>query len=153
MNTKWTKKIVCTLVLGCMLLAFGSLALAHDHQGCPPPKCECDGAMPPERPDPADMERHITSSLNKLVTEGTITQEQADKLLNLFKQKDSQRKADMEKMKAMSPEDRDAYLHQQQPHHHPDFINEFKNAAGLSDEQAKSVDEVLRPPHGSKPPC
>jgi hypothetical protein len=146
MKIKLAKKVVSGLVIGCLSLSFGTLALAHDRQDGPPPRG--DFALP------ADREHHLSSKLDKLVSDNLITQDQADKLLNFFKQKDSQReaerKADMDKMKDMSPDERHAYL-EQKFSQHPDFITELKSIADLSDEQAKNVADAIRPPHGPRP--
>jgi hypothetical protein len=148
MKIKFAKKVVSGLVIGCLSLSLGTLALAHDRQEGPPPRD--DFAIPSDMPNPADMEHHISSRLDKLVSESLITRDQADKILNFFQQKDSQRKADMEKMKDMSPDERHAYL-EQQFSHHPDFITELKGIADLSNEQAKGVADAIRPPHGPRP--
>jgi hypothetical protein len=148
MKTSLQKKIAFGMSVGCLCLLLGSLALAHDRLKDPMP----DGGprLQAGMPDPAEMERHIASNLDKLVNENTLTRDQADKVLSFFKQKASERKADMDKMKAMSPRNRQVYL-QQNFSSPPDFINDLKNAADLSDEQAKSVAEALRPPHGPGP--
>ncbi|HEY3424500.1 MAG TPA: hypothetical protein VGL27_06865 [Negativicutes bacterium] len=152
MKIKLAKKVISGLVIGCLSLSFGTLALAHDRQEGPPPRD--DFAIPTDRPNPADREHHISSKLDKLVSENLITRDQADKLLNFFKQKDSQReaerKADMDKMKDMSPDERHTYL-EQKFSFHPDFITELKGIADLSDEQAKDVADAIRPPHGPRP--
>ncbi len=152
MKINLAKKVATGLVIGCLSLSFGTLALAHDRQEGPPPRG--DLALPADMPNPADREHHISSKLVKLVSDNLITQDQADKLLNFFKQKDSQheaeRKADMDKMKDMSPDERHAYL-EQKFSQHPDFITELKSIADLSDEQAKNVADAIRPPHGPRP--
>jgi polyhydroxyalkanoate synthesis regulator phasin len=147
MNQNFTKKIVSGLVVGCFSLSFGAIALAHDVQNDPMPK---SGMHDANFPNPENREKHIKDGLDKLVKEGTITQDQAAKLVNFFKEKDSQRKSEMEKMKAMNPEDRETY-HQQMFNKRPDILQELKNIADLSDEQAKTVADVVRPPHRPGP--
>ncbi len=56
----------------------------------------------------------------------------------------------MGKMRSMTPKERDTY-HQQKFNQHPDLIKELKDIAGLSDEQAKAVADVTRPPHRPSP--
>lgn len=101
-------------------------------------------------PNPGDMRQHVNKVLDKLVNQGTLTRDQADKVLYFFKEKDKERKNDMEVMKDMTPEDREAYLHEKF-NKRPDFIKELQNAADLSDEQAKTVADAIRPPHRPNP--
>lgn len=144
MNQQAAKKIVSGLIMGCLTLSFGALALAHDGEQGPPPGPGIK--IQEHRPHPEDKQQHISKALDKLASEGTITQDQVDKLESFFKKKDTERRADMEKMKNMSPEDRDAYL-KEKFNNRPDFINDIKTAAELTEEQAKAVAEALRPPH------
>ena len=141
MKTKLIKKMVCGLTIGCLVLSLGGLALAHDGSDN-----DIRPNHPPQEgmPNPGDMEHHINKSLEKLVNEGTITQNQSDKIMHFFKEKDSQRKIEMEKTSF-----------QQKSKKHPDMIAELKDIADLSDEQSKIVADALRPPHGPNPngPC
>jgi polyhydroxyalkanoate synthesis regulator phasin len=152
MKKSISKKMVSGLLIGCFSLSFGAIALAHNVQDGPISK---PGMHDANFPNPENREKHIKNGLDQLVKEGTITQDQATKLVNFFKEKDSQRKAEMEKMKDMSPEDRENY-HQQMFNKRPDILQELKNIADLSDEQAKTVADVVRPPHRPGPeggPC
>lgn len=138
-----TKRTICKLLIGCFCLSVGTVVLADEPDKPPMPKC---GVFAPhERPDPAAIERHISERLQKLVDDQIITKEQSTKLLAFFKEKAAERKADMEKMKEMSPEERDAYL--KEKFKHPDMVTELQNAGGLSSNQANAVDAALRPPH------
>jgi polyhydroxyalkanoate synthesis regulator phasin len=147
MKKYFTKKMVSGLVIGCFSLSFGTIALAHDVQNDPLLR---PGMHDAKFPNPENREKHINDILDNLVEEGTITQDQATKLLNFFKEKDSQRKSEMEKMKTMSPEERETY-HQQMFNKRPDILQELKDIADLSDEQAKTVSDLVRPPHRPGP--
>ncbi len=144
MKTKLTKKFCSGLAIGCLFLTLGGLAAAHDINRDPLP-APCAAAQF-SRPDPADMEQHVCAVLGKLVEQQTISREQADKILSFFKEKELQRQADFEKMKSMSPEDRKNNF-EQRPHDHPNLIKDLTTAAGLSEDQAKTVADALRPPH------
>ena len=141
MKTNW-QKLACSVLVGCLTLALAVMVSAH---------------KPPEGgPDPAEIERHLRSQLDGLVTNSTITQAQSEKIVAMFRQKDAERQADHEKIRQMSPEDRDAYMQKnclqrcsQQP---PDFAKDLVSIAGLSSEQASVVSEALRPPRRSAPP-
>lgn len=148
MKQQVAKKIVSGLIMGCLTLSFGALALAHDGERGPMPGP--DIKMQEDRHHPGNRQEHLNKILDKLASEGKITQDQVGKLKSFFKEKDTERRADMEKMKDMSPEDRDTYL-KEKFKNHPDFINDIKTAAELSEEQVKEVAEALRPPHGPNP--
>lgn len=96
-----------------------------------------------------EMEQRMTNNLKNMVEKGTISQTQADQLAKFFKEKGEQRKAEFEKIKNMTPEERKTYREQNRKDR-PNFINEIKAAADLSDDQAKAVAETLRP---HKRPC
>lgn len=148
MKTKITKKIMSGLAVGCLLLSLGGLVAAQEVSADQPP-APCVSAQF-DRPSPADMEQHISAALGKLVEQQTITQEQSDKILAFFKEKELQRKAEFEKVKAMSPEERKTYF-EQRPHERHDLVNDLAVSAGLSADQAKTVADALRPPRGPHP--
>ncbi|HWR44994.1 hypothetical protein [Sporomusa sp.] len=130
MKTKLSKRIVSVVVTGCLFLSLGTVALANNGPGDQPPRhgVTAEPGMPP---DPANSEQHIGNMLSKLIKEGTISKEQADKIKDFFKQKA-----------------------EQHVNHAPDFIGELRSKAELSEEQAKAVADALRPPHRpNKPVC
>lgn len=88
--------------------------------------------------------QQMAENLNKLVTDGTITQDQSDSIASFMKEKMDQMKADMEKVKQMTPEERKAHFDE---HHKTpgQFIEDLKAAAGLNDDQAKAVLKALHP--------
>jgi hypothetical protein len=118
------RNIVGGLVLSCLVFPFGSLAFAASvDPGNPNP----NGAFcqPPDgRPD---FVEHIEAGLTNLVSDGTITVEQKDALVNFFKEKDKERKAAQDKK-------------------HDDMLQEITRAGQLTPEQTKKVDDALRPP-------
>lgn len=147
MNSKQVKKMICGLTLGCFALTVGAVAMADNTTSAPAkPGCRQEEKMSPEM-----MQQRLSQQLNVLVSQGTITQNQANKALQFFKDKAEERQAEMDKMKALSPEERHAQMEQKRGQH-PDFVNELKVAAGLSSEQAKAVADALRPAHGPKGP-
>ncbi|CUH95041.1 hypothetical protein P22_1110 [Propionispora sp. 2/2-37] len=148
MNLSTRKKLVSGLIIGCLALSLGSLAFADEMKTCPPPQAENEATC--RASNHPGGEKQLSDSLTKLVTEGTITQEQADKIQTFFKEKAAERQAAFEKMKKMTPEQRQAYLKKKSPRH-SDLINDLKSAAGLSQEQAQVVAETLRPPRPFPP--
>lgn len=109
-------------------------------------KLVAEELRPPMHPRMKDFGKHVRDNLNNLVAQNTITQTQADQVLAFFKAKGEEHKANFEKVKGMTPEERHTYMEQ----HRPDInkmIAELKASANLSDEQAKAVFESLRPHH------
>jgi len=129
------KKAVCGTIVVCLLLSVCGLALA----ACPGPNPD----MP--KPDPQEIERQIAEKLDKLIDAGTITQDQSDRVLKYWREKERQRQADFEKMKDMSPDERKAYMDSKKKDQ-PDIIAVLTKDIGLSKEQAKDVAEAIRPP-------
>lgn len=137
MNIRITKRIVSTLVAGCLLLSLGTAALAKNAPQDQPPQAY-PLAGPGQPPDPAGRERQLEKALAQLVKDETISQKQADKLLDFFKQKAEARRQEMEKR-------------QQEKEN---FIRDLQQTAGLSADQAKAVAAALRPPHPpARPEC
>jgi hypothetical protein len=103
---------------------------------------------------PKDIVQHVTQSLKNLVSNGTITQEQSEQVLSFLKEKEAERQADFDKTKDMSPEERKAYFDQHRPKCKPDIVNDLMINAGLSEDQAKTVADAIRPPQPptSEPP-
>lgn len=111
-------------VLLVMLISFACSGLAFA-QSEPP-------AVPP--PNGSQIENH----LKKLVDKGTITSDQSQKILELFKSKAAEHKPGAQRPDGPPPDGKG-----------PDIVQDLVKAAGLSEEQAKVVAEELRPP---KPP-
>ncbi len=142
MATYGKKAVLCMVLAGAML-AMSGLALA----GHPGPD---EGMMP--KPEPQEIERHIGEKLAKLVDAGTITQDQSDRVLKLWREKDQERRADFTAMKSMNPDERKAYIAKKRQEK-PDIVGDLVKAAGLSEEQAKAVADAVRPPrppHGAR---
>ncbi|MCE5285842.1 MAG: hypothetical protein LLG02_08350 [Pelosinus sp.] len=144
------KKIAVGLLLGSLCaLSVGTAVFAssqNNQDGTPSAMCQDFRSDKGEHQRPHPMMEAAKEKLDKLVKDGAISEEQKSKLVAFFNQKGTEMKANMEKMKGMSQEERQAYF-QQMRNQHPDFVGEIKNAAGLTDDQAKSVLEALRPKH------
>lgn len=121
------------LLAGLLAVSTAGTVLAH-------------GPGPESGQRPPDMMEHITNNLKDLVSDGTISQEESDKILGFFEEKDARMKADFEKTKDMTPEERREYFDKNRPKDCPDMVKDLMNAAGLSEDQAKKVAGALRPP-------
>ncbi len=85
-----------------------------------------DAILPPKPPGigmPSDMEQQIIYSINKLVSAGTINQDQADKVINYLKQNKPDPSKNIDPFK---------------------IANDLKNI-GLTDQQVQAIVELIRP--------
>lgn len=114
-----------------------------------------DKAKGPETPDPSPMEQHLRTQLDKLTMANTISSEQADKIVQFFRQKGEERKAEHEKIQQMKPDERASYMQRnclKRCVQAPNPIKELMDKVGLTTEQAEAVADALRPPHHPAPP-
>lgn len=108
-------------------------------------------ALRPPMPNHKEMITHIQTTLNRLAAEGTISTAQANQLFAFFEEKAKEHQTEFEEAKKMTPEERHAYLESRKGAP-PDILADLEAAANLSKEQAQAVAEMVRPPHGPKPP-
>lgn len=148
MKIKWHKRILSALVLGSLAL---SLAAAGMAQAAAAPGDGPDSIQADRPPHPGDHVQRLQATLSKLMEKKVIDAEQSHRVMLFFQQKDAERKAEWEKRKGMTSEERDAYLEQQciqRCKKRPDLIKDLMENAGLSQEQAKALAQEMRPPHG-----
>lgn len=145
----FNKKIATGLLIGSLCaLSIGATVFANSdasatEQSANRPGFKADKGMPFHQ---HKMMEEAKTKLDKLVSEGVISEDQKTKLISIFKEKAAQMKTNMEKLRDMSPEERQAQFKQFRDSH-PDFFAEIKAAAGLSDDQMKAVATALRPQH------
>lgn len=147
MKANWKTKLVSGLILGSLVLSLTAIVAAQEPSGGP------DGGPPAQldKPRPEDHAKRLRASLDKLVEKKILEPDQSHRVMLFFQQKDDERKAEWDKMKGMTPEDRDTYMQQQcilRCQKRPDLIKDLVEGAGLSQEQAKAVAQEMRPPHG-----
>jgi Tfp pilus assembly protein PilP len=83
-----------------------------------------------------------TSQLDKLAAAGTLTKEQVSKVLEYVKQKQENRTAEMEKVKAMTEEERTAYF-KNAIHDKTDIWTQLVADKVLTQEQADAVAKAI----------
>ncbi len=93
----------------------------------------------------------ITNKLNELVEKGTISKEQVAKVIEGIKQQESERKAEMDKIKSMTKDERDAYFKSLKGQK-GDFLKKLVDDKTLTQEQANAIRKVIRMPHGKDMP-
>lgn len=88
----------------------------------------------------------IKSKLSSLVTAGTITQDQEDKIEDFIQQKNEERKSEMDNLKNMSTSDRKSYLEQKKSEGKPDLLKDLVSANIISKDQANSIGSLTPTP-------
>lgn len=88
----------------------------------------------------------IKSKLSSLVTAGTITQDQEDKIEDFIQQKNEERKSEMDTLKNMSASDRKSYLEQKKSEGKPDLLKDLVSANIISQDQANSIGNLTPTP-------
>ncbi len=131
-------KLCRTILLGLLCFSFAGVALAGAPQAAPPQDYF------------KTFMQHTEETLKMLVAQGTITNQQKGKIIDMYKKKDAERREEFKKTKKMTPAEREAYSKSKMktPRTH-NTINNLINAAGLSEAQAKLVAKELYPQHHS----
>ncbi len=148
MKNTWKKRLMSGLILGSLVLSLTAVVAAEETQGGPPPGPD---TMQAGKPGHDDHVKRLRAGLDKLVEKKVLESEQAHRVMLFFQQKDTERKAEWEKMKGMTTEERDAYMQQQclqRCKKRPDLVKDLMEGAGLSQAQARAVAQEMRPPHG-----
>lgn len=94
-------------------------------------------------------EQRINNGLKTLVDKKTITQAQADKVLSQLKADHQNKKALFEKIKNMTPEQRQQYFKNNKPAHQNPLQELVKNGT-ITQDQAKAIAQTIFSHHGHK---
>jgi polyhydroxyalkanoate synthesis regulator phasin len=92
--------------------------------------------------NPEQMKSQFNARLSSLVEQGTITSDQSAAILALIAQQDADRKAEMEKIKDMTPTERKAYL-QENKTLRTNPLAELVAAGTLTQAQADEVAKIF----------
>lgn len=87
--------------------------------------------------------QNFKEKLDSLVKSGTITQAQEDKILSLIKQKEDERKAEMEKVKNMTEEQRKEYFKQNKVKAKGDIFKELVEQNVITQQQADTIKNTI----------
>lgn len=95
-----------------------------------------------------EMQSRMTTNMSSLVEDGTITSAQSDAILAAMKEEQTERQAEMEKVKAMTTEEREAYFQANQPTR-GNCLAELVSAGTITQEQADAVQQAIGGPRGA----
>ena len=151
MNINWSKKLASGLVVSSLLLSL-AVAMAAEPPNAPPgPNPD---AVQTGKPRPENHAQRLRATLKKLVEKKIIETDQAHRVILFFHQKDTERKAEWDKIQALSADERETYMQQQciqRCQKRPDLVKDLMEGAGLTQDQAKAVADEMRPPRGPGP--
>lgn len=91
----------------------------------------------------AERLKEISSGLEGLINKGTITKEQANRIIDSMKSKDQERKALYEKTRNMTPEEKKAYFEKLRGEKRG-FLSDMVNKGELTEEQADAVRQIIK---------
>jgi hypothetical protein len=106
--------------------------------------------MKGDRPDPAANQTKMKETLTGLVQKGTITQTQMDSVLTSMEKIQTERQAEMEKMKSMTQTERQNYM-QQLKDNRQNPITQLVGDKVITSEQAQAIRDAMpqRPQYGN----
>ena len=93
------------------------------------------------------MQSRLTEGLTTLVNDKTITSEQSDAIQAALKEEQAQRQAEMEKVKAMTSEERQAYFQENKPEQNS-CLADLVTAGTITQVQADAVQKAIGGHHG-----
>lgn len=88
---------------------------------------------------PGFMAEGFKTQLDALVKAGTISQEQADKITSYINKKEEERKAEMDKVKAMTEDQRKAYFESKKPLKKVDMFKDLVDQKVITQAQADAI--------------
>ncbi|AWI04452.1 hypothetical protein [Clostridium drakei] len=92
---------------------------------------------------PADK---MKTQLDTLVTAGTITQDEETKIVNYFTEKQTERQAEMDKVKNMTETERKAYFESEKTTEKTDMFSELVTAGIISQDKADAIKAAMPAP-------
>ncbi|MHC1684701.1 MAG: hypothetical protein AB6733_17450 [Clostridiaceae bacterium] len=110
---------------------------------------EAASSIQPETTKIAQLEKghkgRFNLDLTKFVEDGTISKEQADKINALLEQKKAEKRAEMEKVKSMTEEEKKAYFEQKKAtNKKSEFFSELVSSGVITQAQADKIHTSLK---------
>jgi urease accessory protein UreF len=138
-NKSIMKKVMAGIVAGGMALSAGSIALAGTPKGATQNKAACEAKHSKEGFDKCAKKDPLKPALDKLVKAGTLTQEKEDKIISYMDQKEADRKAEMDKVKDMTEEQRKAYFEKNKEKKKLDIFTDLVNQGIITRSEAQAI--------------
>lgn len=153
-NPKVVGKVIAAALAGTMLLSLSSVAFAKSQNASENTKTKSNiTAKKPNKQMNKEMNmtpmKGMTETLASLVKAGTITQEQSDKINEYLTAKQTARKAEADKIKNMTAEERKAYFEANKPNQKVDFLKDLVDQKVITQDQADAIKKAM--PKMNKP--
>lgn len=146
---KLISKIMTAVIAGGVLISSGTYVFAKSNvKGSTGVKTKTEYSKMNKK-NPTD---NMKSQLDKLVTAGTINQDQETKVLDYFKQKEADRKAEMDKVKNMTEAERKTYFESKKTTEKTNFLSELVTDNTLTQAQATAIGNAVHQGPGQKQP-
>lgn len=142
-NKSIMKKVMAGIVAGGMALSTGSIALAGTPEVAAQSKAACETKHTKEGFDKCAWKDSLKPALDKLVKAGTLTQEKEDKIITYIDQKEADRKAEMDKVKDMTEEQKKAYFEKNKQKRKPDIFTDLVNQGIITMGEAQAIKNEL----------
>ncbi|MCF8012059.1 MAG: hypothetical protein K9L17_03710 [Clostridiales bacterium] len=148
MKNKKFISAVCGLVLGGILLSAGSgLALADSTGNISADKNRVSihrAQKVIEKFNHGRIQEKLNENLNGLVSEGILTQEQADSIVEFMEQRAQERKGDLEEIKDMTREERQEFSKNNDFRKNgPNLLQELVDNGIISEDEAEAIKEKV----------
>lgn len=137
---KLISKIMTAVIAGGVLLSTGSYVFAKSNVNGTTGSNKKTQEARINKKNPTD---NMKSELDKLVTAGTITQDQETNIINAIKQEQTDRKAEMDKVKNMTEAERQTYFESKKTAEKTDFLNKLVTAGTITQDQATAVRNAI----------
>jgi polyhydroxyalkanoate synthesis regulator phasin len=154
MNLKTRNRIISAVIAGSVVLSLGGIAFAETSNSAASGTARTEqrgnwekGSF--RRGQKAPMQKN-GSMFKSFVTDGTISQEQADKIDEYIKTKMEAKKAEFEQMKDKTKEEREAFFEQQKTEKQ-DMLDEIVKANIITQDQLDKI-KAKMPQFGNRLP-
>lgn len=140
---KNSKKAATFLLAGVFTLFMGGQVLAYNAKTALTNQQLPDGQQGKHKARYQMQSDSLKEKLDSLVKSGTITQAQEDKIISYMKQKSNERKAEMEKVKSMTKEQRKEYFKQKKANGRSDMFKDLVEQNIITQQQADTIKKLV----------
>lgn len=131
-------KIITAVIAGGVLISAGTAAFAASSTSANTNTTQQEAKM--DMKNPTDM---MKTELDKLVTAGTISQTQETTILNKATEEQTQRKAEMDKVKNMTEAERQTYFESKKTTEKTNFLSSLVTDGTLTQTQADTIKSAM----------
>lgn len=143
-KSKFITKLLTGALIGSIALSAGGYAFASNTKTTAKTQSKyVDFKHPGHGQRKGFSKEDLKTKLDTFVKSGTITQDQEDKIISYMEKKDTERKAEMDKIKNMTEEQRKAYFEQNKPTEKTDLFTDLVNQNIITQAQADTIKKSM----------